>query len=235
VFKGSKVDFERQRLAMVGSQLRTSGVTSRRVLAAFAALPRERFVPPPRRPLAYMDEDIEVWPSIDGASARFLLAPAVLARLVQLAEIGPGDRVLDIGCATGYSSAILAGLAHAVIGLEAQPELAEQARAALRERLTVAGSDNPDNVDIVTGALEEGHPGAAPYNVILLNGGVPAVPQRLTAQLDEGGRFVAVMVNGLAGRAYRFLKCGGELSGLPHFDAGAHPLPGFAPAPSFTF
>ena len=116
--------FERQRLTMVESQLRPNEVTDTRLLAAMRALPRERFVPRKLSALAYMDEAIEVFPAIDGAPARFLLAPMVLARLVQLAAIEPEDSVLDIGCATGYSTAVLASLGRSVIGLEPEPELA---------------------------------------------------------------------------------------------------------------
>ncbi len=196
------------------------------------ALPRERFVPSKLRALAYMDEGVEVFPSIDGAPARFLLAPMVLARLVQLAAVEPQDTVLDIGCATGYSAAVLARLGRSVIGLEPEPELAEAARGALRD-VGVA------NADIVEGALARGHPEAGPYDVILLNGSVPEVPEALISQLKEGGRLAAILASGAnsasQGKACLFVKVGREASGLPHFDAGARPLPGFLPEPCFSF
>ena len=224
--------FERQRLTMVESQLRPNEVTDTRLLAAMRALPRERFVPPKLRGLAYIDEGIEVFPSIDGAPARFLLAPMVLARLVQLAAVEPQDAVLDIGCATGYSTAVLARLGRSVIGLEPEPELAEAARGTLRD-LGIA------NAEIVEGALARGHPGRGPYDVILLNGSVPELPETLILQLKEGGRLAVVIPSsansGSQGKAYLFVKVGGEASGLPHFDAGARPLPGFLPEPCFTF
>ena len=141
--------FERQRLNMVESQLRPNEVTEPRLLAAMRALPRERFVPPRLAGLAYIDEAIEVFPAIDGAPARFLLAPMVLARLVQLAAIEPQDSVLDIGCATGYSTAVLASLGRRVTGLEPEPELASAARDSLREL-------GIDNADIVEGPLGAG-------------------------------------------------------------------------------
>jgi protein-L-isoaspartate(D-aspartate) O-methyltransferase len=226
------IDFERRRLTMVESQLRPNQVTEERLLAAMRSLPRERFVPRQLRELAYMDESIEVFPAIDGAPARFLLAPMVLARLVQLASVEPQDIVLDVGCVTGYSTAVLARLGQTVIGLEPEPELAEAASNALRE-LDIA------NAEIVTGALAQGHPEAGPYDVILLNGSVPKVPESLLAQLKEGGRLAAVIAgrpnNPSQGKAYLFVKVDGEASGLPHFDAGAKPLPGFAPEPCFTF
>lgn len=226
------IDFERRRLTMVETQIRPNEVTETRLLAALRALPRERFVPPELRTLAYMDEGIEVFPSIDGAPARYLLAPMVLARLVQLAAVRPQDIVLDIGCASGYSTAVLARLGRSVVGLEPEPELAETAREALRE-VGIA------NADIVEGALALGRPAAGPYDVILLNGSVPEPPAALISQLREGGRLAAVLSSGAGtgtqGKAYLFVKVGGEVSGLPHFDAGAHPLPGFVPEPSFSF
>jgi protein-L-isoaspartate(D-aspartate) O-methyltransferase len=226
------IDFERQRLTMVESQLRPNEVTDVTLLAAMRALPRERFVPLSLRQLAYMDEGIEVFPATDGAPARFLLAPMVLARLIQLASIEPQDSVLDVGSATGYSTAVLARLGRSVIGLEPEPELAEAARHALRE-LGIA------NAEIVEGALARGYPEAGPYDVILLNGSVPAMPESLLAQLKEGGRLAAIVRSGAnnasQGKAYLFVKVDGEASGRPHFDAGARSLPGFAQELSFAF
>jgi protein-L-isoaspartate(D-aspartate) O-methyltransferase len=224
-------DFERQRLAMVESQVRPNNVTDRRLLVALRGLPRESFVPPALRALAYMDGSIEVFPSIDGAPARFLLAPMVLARLVQLCSIEPSDRVLDVGCATGYSTAVLARLGHSVIGLEPEPELAGAAERAL-DALSI------ENATIVNGELAAGYAEAAPYDVVLLNGSVPAVSETLLSQLKEGGRLAAVVTGANSasqGKAYLFVKVGKEASGVPHFDAGAKPLPGFAPKPSFVF
>jgi protein-L-isoaspartate(D-aspartate) O-methyltransferase len=224
------IDFARRRLTMVETQIRPNEVTDPRLLAILRALPRERFVPDRLQPLAYIDEAVEVFPAIDGAPARFLLAPMVLARLVQLAAVEPHDTVFDVGCATGYSTAVLAGLGRAAIGLEPQPELAEAARDALRELGIV-------NAEIAEGPLAGGYPQAAPYDVILLNGSVPNPPAALTAQLREGGRLAVVLSSGGAdsqGKAYLFVKVGGELSGMPHFDAGAKPLPGFAPELRFS-
>ncbi len=226
------IDYERQRLTMVESQLRPNQVTDRALLAAMSALPRERFVPVPSRPLAYMDDGVEVWPAVDGAPARYLLAPVLLARLIQLAGIGPDDRVLDIGCATGYSTAVLALLAGRVTGLEAEPELADAARHTLHE---LARTYPLDKAEIVTGPLNEGYRAGAPYDVILLNGSVPRLPDSLVPQLKEGGRCVSVVAGNVAGKAYLFVKADGTVSGVPHFDAGAKPLPGFTPMPCFTF
>ena len=217
---------------MVELQLRPNEVTEPRLLAAMRALPRERFVPPKLAGLAYIDEAIEVFPAIDGAPARFLLAPMVLARLVQLAAVEPQDSVLDVGCATGYSTAVLASLGRHVTGLEPEPELAGAARDSLRAL-------GLGNADIVEGPLGPGFAARAPYDVIVLNGSVPEVPAGLFAQLKLGGRLAAVLsgrANGSSqGRAYLFIKVGTELSGVPHFDAGARPLPGFTPESCFAF
>jgi protein-L-isoaspartate(D-aspartate) O-methyltransferase len=226
------IDFERRRVTMVETQLRPNEVTDPRLLAAMRTLPRELFVPPRFRAMAYMDEGIEVFPSIDGAPARFLLAPMVLARLVQLAAIEPQDVVLDIGCATGYSTAVLAQLGRTVVGLEPEPELAEAARAVLPD-IGIA------NGDIVEGPLAQGRPEMGPYDVILVNGSIPEPPETLVAQLSEGGRLAVILSSGSnsgnQGKAYLFVKVNGEASGVPHFDAGARPLPGFQPQPSFSF
>src|SRR5262245_28943139 len=220
------IGFERERLTMVESQLRPNEVTDARLLAAMRALPRERFVPQKLSGLAYMDESIEVFPAIDAAPARYLLAPMVLARLVQLASVETGDRVLDIGCATGYSTAVLASLGRSVVGLEPEPELAEAARGAL-------GGLGVGNAEIIEGPLARGCIELGPYDVVLSNGSVPKVPEILLDQLTEGGRLVAILKASSnpssQGKACLFVKVGKDASGLPHFDAGAHALPGFAP------
>lgn len=229
--QGTMIDFVRRRLTMVETQLRPNEVTDTRLLAAMGALPRERFVPERFRPFAYIDEGIEVFPAIDAAPPRVLLAPMVLARLVQLAAVEPGDTVLDVGCVTGYSTAILAWLGQQVVGVEPEPELAEAARANLRA-LELA------NTEIIEGDLARGCPETGPYDVILLNGSVPVPPDSLFGQLKEGGRLAAILSRlgpGAQGKATLFVKAEGEVSGLPHFDAGAPPLPGFFPAPSFSF
>jgi protein-L-isoaspartate(D-aspartate) O-methyltransferase len=229
----SVIDYGSARRTMVNTQLRTHQVTDRRVLAAFSSIPREAFVPPAIRPLAYMEGQIEVQPSIDGSEARYLLGPATLARLVQLGEIGASERVLDVGCATGYSAAILSRLAGEVIALEADAALA----SAARSNLAALGIEN---AAVVEGNLAEGAPQHGPCEVILLNGSVREPPEGLFSRLKEGGRLVGVIARPrpghvVQGKACRFVMVQGEASGLPHFDANAKPLPGFAPAPLFAF
>jgi len=223
--------FQARRTAMVESQLRPNEVTDVSLLAAMRTLPRERFVPESYQGLAYMDEGIEVLAAREDACARSLLSPMVQARLIQLAEVEPHDTVLDVGCATGYSTAILAQLGVRVIGLEPEPELAKAAAA----NLAALGLTN---ATIVAGDLFAGYAKAGPYDVIVMEGSVPDVPDNLLAQLKEGGCLTVVRTrapNMRQGKAYLFVRVDGEAAGVAHFDAGASPLPGFAPAPAFTF
>jgi protein-L-isoaspartate(D-aspartate) O-methyltransferase len=172
-----------------------------------------------------------VFPSIDGAPARFLLAPMVLARLIQLAAVDPDDKVLDVGCATGYSTAVLARLGRRVIGLESEPELAATAREALQD-LGIA------NAEIVEGPLDRGHAAASPYDVIFVNGAVRAPPETLFPQLKPVGRLATVLASransGTEGKAFLFIKIGKGASGRPRFDAGAKLLPGFVATAGFV-
>jgi protein-L-isoaspartate(D-aspartate) O-methyltransferase len=219
-------DFAALRRTMVDGQVRTSDVTDPRLLAAMLSLPRERFVPRDRAELAYLDLDIPV--SAAGRPVRRLLKPMVLAKLVQAADVGETDRVLDIGCATGYSSALLGRLAGSVIALDEDATLAEFAK----KTFAALGAAN---VTVVTGALAAGWPAGGPYDVILIEGAGEVVPHALHGQLKEGGRLVCVIGRGPAGKAMLLRSLKGELSGRRLFDASAPLLPGFAKAPEFVF
>jgi protein-L-isoaspartate(D-aspartate) O-methyltransferase len=217
-------DFAQARRMMVEGQIRTSDVTDLRVQAAFGEVPRERFVPRDRQALAYLDRDVPV----DSAGARRLLKPMVLAKLIQAAAVGEGDRVLDVGCATGYSSVILSRLAGAVTALEEDSALADAAVGAL----AAAGANN---VKVVSGPLAAGWPPDAPYDVILLNGSAEIVPQALLDQLADGGRLVGVVGRAPIGQATVYRRSGAHVGAHPEFDAVAPLLPGFAKPPAFVF
>jgi protein-L-isoaspartate(D-aspartate) O-methyltransferase len=221
-------DYAAARTKMVDSQLRTTDVTDYAVLAAMGEIPRERFVPARMRPLAYIDEDISVRDGGAAAPARYLMEPAPFARLVQLAEIAPSDIVLDIGCATGYSTAVLARLANSVVAVEVDAALAALAGSALVD-LGIA------NAAVVTGPLEEGYPSEGPYDVIFVGGAVEVVPDGLLAQLKEGGRLVAVVGYGRAAAATVFTRTDGEIGSRIAFNAHVQPLPGFAKPKAFVF
>ncbi len=218
-------DFAAARRMMVDCQVRTSDVTDQRIIAAMLDLPRERFVPERNASLAYLDLDVAV---TSGTPARRLLKPMVLAKLVHAAEIGPQDRVLDVACATGYSTALLARLARNVVALEEDATLGRHAR----ENLAAVGAVN---AEVVSGALPDGWQAGAPYDVIFVNGAAEVVPDRLLRQLAPGGRLVGVVGRAPASKAVLYLASGGQASALPIFDAAAPPLPGFAEPPAFVF
>lgn len=220
-------DFTAARINMVENQVRCNAVTDARLIAAMGEVPREDFVPASRRGVAYMDEDVRLTDGGAGAP-RYLLQPRAFAKLAQLAEIRESDRVLDLGCATGYSTAVLAKLARAVIGVEENEALAKTAIATL-ERLGIG------NAHIATGRVRAGYAKEAPYDVIFVNGSVPTTPSELFDQLSEGGRLVVVIGEGAAAHGHVFVKSNGIASGRTAFDAIVQPLAGFEVAESFVF
>ena len=220
------IDFAAARRLMVDGQVRTADVTDPRLLAAMLDVPRERFFPEDKVSLAYLDLDVAV--SETGLPVRRLLKPMVLAKLIQAAGLGETDRVLDVGCATGYSTAVLARLAHSVVGLEEEASLARQASAMLAEAGTA-------NAKVVTGALASGCPAEGPYDLILLEGATEAVPATLLDQLKSGGRLACVLGRGQPGKAMIYTRTAGDLSGRAVFDAAAPLLPGFAKPQEFVF
>ena len=208
---------------MVESQLRPNKVIDERLIQAMASVPRELFVPPNLRDVAYVDEDLPI------ADGRYLMEPLVLARLLQAAKISSTDAVADIGCASGYTAAVVAGLADVVVALESDAELAERASGNLSQL-------GADNVVVMKGVLRVGLPSQAPYDVIVIDGAVGDIPSALTDRLDEGGRLVAVVIgdSGIgAGTLYTRVKCG--IAKRTLFDASIPRLPDFALESGFVF
>jgi protein-L-isoaspartate(D-aspartate) O-methyltransferase len=148
--------------------------------------------------------------------------------MIQALELGEQDVVLEVGASTGYATAVLARIARSVIALEADAALAELARASL-------GSLGVANATIMTGDLAAGVPDAAPFDAILINGAVPDVPAQLLDQLKDGGRLVAVVAEGVVGRAMQWRRLGGTFDARALFDAGAPRLPGFERKAEFVF
>ncbi len=220
------LNFEDLRIKMVDNQLRTTDVTDKPLLQAFLDVPREAFVPSARMPLAYIDDDVLV--STTQTGGRFLMQPSPFAKLLQLANIQPGDAVLDVGCATGYSAAVLSRIAGSVVGIESETDLAEQARSILP-------SLGIENVEVIQGALENGGPSRAPYDVIIIEGSVDQVPGTLFEQLKDGGRLVVVEGSGNAGKSMIYLKNDGIVSGRSAFNSAVKPLPGFEKVAEFEF
>lgn len=221
------VNFAVQRKNMVESQVRPADVVDRRIIRAMLEIPRELFVPRDVRPLAYSDREVRITPCAD-TKARYLMAPSVLARLIQFLELGDDHIVLEVGCGTGYGSAVMATLAQTVVGLESDPALAE----AATETLSAVGVDN---VVTVVGSLPAGWPNEGPYDAILLSGSVPQVPSALLQQLKDGGRLAAVVTDAGTSKAMIWWRSGSHFSPRPLFDAAAGPLPGFERQPEFVF
>lgn len=217
-------DFALARRNMVDSQLRPNKVTSLSLLAAIGELPRERFLPDAVRSVAYADDDVPL------GGGRYLMEPMVLARLIQTLQPKPDDRALVVAAGRGYGAALLARLVKSVTAVESDPGLAAAA-AQIAKDLSIEG------IQWSGGALEQGGPGSAPYDIILIEGAVRQVPPAILGQMAEGGRLATVVAGapGAMGVAEIFVKEGGVASGRPLFEAGTPLLPGFAPPPRFTF
>jgi protein-L-isoaspartate(D-aspartate) O-methyltransferase len=225
---GPMIDFAAARRMMVDGQIRTSDVTDPRIIDAMLQIPREKFLSPEQASFAYFDLDVPVSAAASQPAARRLLKPMVLAKLIQAAAIAEGDRVLDVACASGYSTAVLARLTGSVIGLEEDAGLAERAAQNL-DALGALG------VQVVTGPLSAGWPAQAPYDVIVLNGAFETLPGALLRQLKDGGRLVGVKGRPPGGKAMLYRSIGSEVSGRPVFDAAAPLLAGFVEPPTFVF
>jgi protein-L-isoaspartate(D-aspartate) O-methyltransferase len=210
------------RRIMVERQVLTADVHNPELLAAMLDIPRERFLPSALAEVAYVDGDIDL------GNGRALLKPMVLAKLIEAAQVRSDEHVLDVGCATGYSSAVLARLAGSVVALEEDDALARTAK----ETLAAVGAAN---VAVQNGPLTQGWPQAAPYDFILLDGATEVTPESLGRQLKPDGCLACIFGRPPAAKAMLFRLAEGRLAGRPIFDAAAALLPGFAAPPVFVF
>ena len=218
--------FSAARQKMVDGQVRPSDVTDIRIIDAMLAVPREAFVPEGKRALAYLDLDLDV--SEAGQAKRFLIKPVVLAKMLQAAEIKPTDRVLVVGCATGYAAAVIAQFAGQVTATEGDSAIAAKAAAILAQ-------NGCGNVVVQTAAAADWDPAKAPYDVIVLNGATGTVPERLYGQLQDGGRLVGVFATSQPQRATLVTRSHGDFGHRALFDAAAPVLPGMEQLPAFVF
>jgi protein-L-isoaspartate(D-aspartate) O-methyltransferase len=207
------------RRAMVSSQLRTTAVSDARVIAAMGEVPRERFVPGDKAKLAYTDAAIPL------GAGRALNPPMVIGRLLTEAQVNSDDRVLLVGAGTGYAAELLGRLAGSVIALEEEPALLATARQA---------ATSP-NIRFVEGDLAAGWGDGAPYDVIVIDGAVEAVPPALIEQLADGGRLAAPITERGVTRLSIGRRAGGGFAMISFADAAAVPLPGFARPVEFSF
>jgi protein-L-isoaspartate(D-aspartate) O-methyltransferase len=217
----SSDDLAARRQRMVDGQLRTCDVTDQALLAAFARIPRESFVAPTFASLAYLDRDV---PAL-GGSERLLLAPMVLARLIQAASVRPGEKALDVAGGSGYGAAILASLGAHVVALESDAGAAAAAKGLLEKE---------KSVEIVAGDLANGAAGG-PFDIILVNGAFEQSPEKLLSQLAPGGRLVGVDASFNAMKAVFIERIGGVANRRILFDATAPRLREFQQTPSFAF
>ncbi|HVC61432.1 MAG TPA: protein-L-isoaspartate O-methyltransferase [Acetobacteraceae bacterium] len=215
--------FAEARNRMVDSQIRPNRVTDPRITGAMRRLPRERFLPAGLASLAYADQDVKL------GNGRVLPQPMTIARLVQLAAPVQGERALVVAAGAGYGAALLAACGARVTALEEDPALLATARHAL---IGVA-----PEVSVVSGALSAGWPAGAPYDVILIEGAVQAIPPALAQQLrNNGGRLVAVVCgDGRTSQAVLAEATGAGLRAQPMFDCATPLLPSLVPVPAFAF
>ncbi|WP_299862757.1 protein-L-isoaspartate O-methyltransferase [uncultured Roseobacter sp.] len=215
-------DFAARRTMMVDTQVRPSDVTKFPIIDAMLSIARENFVPAAQREAAYMGENLEL------GSGRVILEPRTLAKMLDALDVSNDELVLDVGAAMGYSSAVIAHMAEAVVALEEDEAMASEAQEALAD----AGIDN---VILHVGPLAEGAAQHGPYDVMLVQGGVAELPLALQDQLKEGGRVACLFMEGALGEVRIGHKQGGTISWRMSFNAGAPVLAGFAKEKAFEF
>ena len=215
-------DFSKRRMMMVDTQVRPSDVTKFPIIDAMLSVAREDFVPTAQREAAYVGENLAL------GQGRVLLEPRTLAKMLDVLAIDGTELVLDVGCALGYSTAVIARMAQAVVAVEQDEGMAREAQDALM-------SAGADNAVVHEGALAEGASQHGPYDVIVVQGGVTDVPPALTEQLKEGGRVAALFMNGVLGEVRLGHKRAGKISWRLAFNATAPVLPGFEKEMTFTF
>lgn len=216
------IDFATRRTMMVDTQVRPSDVTKFPIIEAMLAVPREDFVPSAQREAAYMGENLDL------GQGRVLLEPRTLAKMLDALAITTGELVLDVGGAMGYSTAVIAHMAEAVVTVEEDEAMAHEAQ----EALMAAGADN---TVVHVGPLVEGAQQHGPYDVIILQGGVQQVPDALIDQLKEDGRIAALFMYGALGEVRIGRKRGADVSWRMAFNAAAPVLPGFGREAAFEF
>jgi len=227
------MDIEHARFNMIEQQIRPWEVLDADVLSLLAAIRREDFLPPKARSMAFVDTEV-VLPTSTG-TPQSMLSPKVEARLLQELDVGKHERVLEVGAGSGFMAALLGHRAQQVLSLEIDADLSAFASANLRR----AGASN------VTVRLADGSKGSAtdgPFDVIVLSGSVPQVPQALFDQLKPGGRLVAIVGQLPIMQAVLYTRgvVGGSadrstISSVELFDTVAPRLVGFAEPSRFHF
>lgn len=213
--------YSARRVMMVDTQVRPQDVTKFPIIEAMLAVPREIYVPSQLREAAYMGENLDL------GAGRVMLEARTLAKMLDALDIQPGEVVLDLGCGLGYSTAVIARLADAVVAVEE-----DEAQAAEAQRLLAA--EGVDNAAVVTGPVAAGSAKHGPYDVITLQGGVEDLPEALLAQLKDGGRIAALMMQGGVGAVKIGHKTGGKMVWRFAFNAAAPVMAGFTTRHAFA-
>ena len=214
-------EFTARRVIMVDTQVRPSDVTKFPIIAAMLAVPREVYIPRDLREAAYVGENVHI------GAGRVMLEPRTLAKMLDALDILPTETVLDIGCGLGYSTAIIARLAEAVVAVEDDEAMAGQAQRSL-------SAEGVDNAAVVVAALPAGDAKHGPYDAIMVQGGVEVVPAALIDQLKDGGRIGAVFMEGALGIARIGRKANGHVTWRFAFNATAPVLAGFGATRAFV-
>jgi protein-L-isoaspartate(D-aspartate) O-methyltransferase len=214
-------DFATRRRMMVDTQVRPSDVTEFPIIDAMLSVPREAFVPSDRIEAAYAGDHVDL------GEGRVLLDPRCFAKMLEAVDLSNSDLVLDVGTGLGYSSAIIAHIAEAVVAVEENTDMADEAQSILSEQ-------HADNVVVHEGPLTEGAAEHGPYNVIIVEGGIEVLPDALSEQLREGGRIVCLFMENALGTVRVGHKLDGRISWRYAFNASAPVLPGFARAAEFA-
>lgn len=214
-------DYATRRTMMVDTQVRPSDVTKFNIIDAMLAVRREAFTPDDKREIAYVSENVVL------GKGRVMLEPRTLAKILDALDIQPDEMVLDLGCGLGYSSALIARLAVAVVAVEEDSDMAREAESLLMQ-------ENVDNAAVIHAPLVEGAAKHGPYDVITLQGAVSEMPAAILAQLKEGGRIAALFMEDGVGICRLGYKIDGDISWRDEFNASAPVLKGFERTVAFT-
>jgi protein-L-isoaspartate(D-aspartate) O-methyltransferase len=214
-------DFQTRRVVMVDTQVRPSDVTKFPIIAAMLAVPREVYVPADRREAAYVGGNVDI------GAGRVVLEARTLAKLLDALDIQPDEVVLDVGCGLGYSTAVIARLADAVIAVEEDAAHAAEAQRTLNQ-------EGVDNAAVIAGPLVAGSAKHGPYDAIIVQGGVEVIVTAILDQLKDGGRIGALFMEGALGVARIGYKADGQITWRSVFNASAPVLTGFRAERAFV-
>lgn len=206
---------------MVDTQVRPSDVTKFPIIDAMLRVPRELYVPAALREAAYVGENLDL------GGGRVLLEPRTLAKMLDAVDLRAADVVLDLGCGLGYSTAVIARMVKAVVGIEDDAVRAEDAQATLLDQ-------GVDNAAVIAGPLAEGAPKHGPYDAMFIEGGVGSIPDTIVTQLKEGGRIAAIFMDRALGSMKIGQRRGDRIDWRFDFNAGAPILKGFEAKRAFA-